>query len=116
MKKGALLFVAVLCLCNTGMAAQRKHHPWFAHSSKVSFPLVVEEAGGGGKKILASPHPQPSPPRGEGSTEGRDVVKQALRYKGTRYQYGGTTQQGLDCSGLVSRVWSDLKMKKIPRV
>jgi cell wall-associated NlpC family hydrolase len=48
--------------------------------------------------------------------KGRQVVQQALRYKGTRYQYGGTTKHGLDCSGLVARVWADLKMKKIPRV
>jgi len=43
------------------------------------------------------------------------VVRQALRYKGTRYRYGGTTKRGMDCSGLVSRVWTDLKMKRIPR-
>ena len=41
--------------------------------------------------------------------------KQALRYKGTRYKFGGTTKKGIDCSGLVTRVWEDLKMKKIPR-
>jgi len=40
----------------------------------------------------------------------------ALRYRGTHYKFGGTTKRGLDCSGLVSRVWDDLKLKKIPRV
>jgi len=43
------------------------------------------------------------------------VVQQALRYTGTRYKFGGTSKRGMDCSGLVSRVWSDLKMKKVPR-
>jgi len=47
---------------------------------------------------------------------GRQVVQQALRYRGTHYKFGGTTKRGLDCSGLVSRVWDDLKLKKIPRV
>ena len=44
------------------------------------------------------------------------VAHRALEYRGTRYRYGGTTKRGLDCSGLVNRVWEDLKMKKIPRV
>ncbi len=47
--------------------------------------------------------------------KGDQVAKQALQYKGTRYRYGGTTKRGMDCSGLVARVWADLKMKKIPR-
>jgi cell wall-associated NlpC family hydrolase len=47
--------------------------------------------------------------------KGQQVVRQALRYKGTHYKFGGTNPKGLDCSGLISRVWTDLKMKKIPR-
>src|SRR5207249_2127763 len=47
--------------------------------------------------------------------KGDVVAQQALQYQGTRYRYGGTTKHGLDCSGLVARVWADLKMKKIPR-
>jgi len=29
------------------------------------------------------------------------VVKEAEKYKGVRYKYGGTTKKGMDCSGLV---------------
>jgi len=29
------------------------------------------------------------------------VVKEALKFNGVRYKYGGTTKKGMDCSGLV---------------
>lgn len=29
------------------------------------------------------------------------IVETALEYEGTPYKYGGTTQRGMDCSGLV---------------
>lgn len=29
------------------------------------------------------------------------IIKNAKKYKGTRYKYGGTTKQGMDCSGLI---------------
>lgn len=46
---------------------------------------------------------------------GRQIVERALHYKGTRYKFGGSSKKGLDCSGLVNRVYADLKLKKIPR-
>ncbi|EDM45044.1 lipoprotein [unidentified eubacterium SCB49] len=30
-----------------------------------------------------------------------NIINEAMRYKGTRYKYGGTTKSGMDCSGLV---------------
>jgi cell wall-associated NlpC family hydrolase len=102
-KSTATLIAFVFCLeagALPAWAIQRKHHPWFSASSPrriVSRDDVQERTAGNDGK-------------------GRQVVQQALRYKGTRYQYGGTTKHGLDCSGLVARVWTDLKMKKIPRV
>jgi cell wall-associated NlpC family hydrolase len=80
-------------------ATRVAHHPWFSHSSSegdASIPVT--------KDIATSK-----------TDTGHKVVRQALKYKGTRYKFGGTTKRGLDCSGLVDRVWSDLKMKKIPR-
>jgi cell wall-associated NlpC family hydrolase len=74
-----------LTVASPASAIQRKHHPWLSFGAR-------------DKEVVGS-----------------KVVKQALRYKGTRYRFGGTTQKGMDCSGLVSRVWADLKMKKIPR-
>ena len=52
----------------------------------------------------------------EGPPQGNQVVNQALKYKGTRYRFGGTNKKGIDCSGLVARVYEDLKMKRVPRM
>ncbi|WP_067473296.1 transglycosylase SLT domain-containing protein [Actinomadura hibisca] len=51
-----------------------------------------------------------------GQVTGRDVVADARRYLGVPYAWGGTNPKvGLDCSGLVQRVYADLGIK-LPRV
>jgi len=103
----ALSCVIGLASSRNGYAIQRKHHPWFSHSSskvtETTTPDVVSES--------APKEPSSNPT----DSDGNKVVKQALRYKGTRYKFGGSSTRGVDCSGLVTRVWEDLKMKKIPR-
>jgi cell wall-associated NlpC family hydrolase len=48
-------------------------------------------------------------------TDGDDVVADAKKYLGIKYVWGGTDpSKGLDCSGLVQRVFSDLGVK-LPR-
>ena len=32
----------------------------------------------------------------------------SMRYKGTPYKYGGNTEQGMDCSGLIFRTFTEL--------
>ncbi|WP_340064615.1 C40 family peptidase [Ascidiimonas aurantiaca] len=40
------------------------------------------------------------------NTLANDVVRTALSYSGTRYKFGGTTDKGMDCSGLVFTAFS----------
>lgn len=46
---------------------------------------------------------------------GADVVADARRYLGVPYVFGGTTTSGLDCSGLVQKVFGDLGVT-VPRL
>src|SRR5689334_10839999 len=94
-----LVLIFPLLVATSGMAATTRHRPWLSRST------TAEET---------DPSAAPKSSNAQ-SDPGHKVVSQALRYKGTRYRYGGTTKHGMDCSGLVARVWSDLKMKKIPR-
>jgi cell wall-associated NlpC family hydrolase len=107
MKKAALLF-SLLFGFQAGVtgishAIQRKHKPWMmVESSAQEAGALVQE-------------PKVSSTKENKKDLGALVAHRALDYKGTRYRYGGTTKRGMDCSGLVARVWADLQMKKIPR-
>lgn len=39
------------------------------------------------------------------------LVKAAFIYEGVNYRYGGMGTEGMDCSGLICRVFSDLNVK-----
>jgi cell wall-associated NlpC family hydrolase len=52
---------------------------------------------------------------GGGAVTGADVVADAKKYLGVPYVFGGTTSSGLDCSGLVQRVYKDLGID-VPRL
>ncbi|HID05627.1 MAG TPA: LysM peptidoglycan-binding domain-containing protein [Armatimonadetes bacterium] len=41
-----------------------------------------------------------------GSALGRAIVREALRYLGVPYKYGGNSMRGIDCSALVQRVFA----------
>lgn len=43
------------------------------------------------------------------------VIEQAQQWIGTRYLYGGTTRQGVDCSALIMNVYRDGCGLKLPR-
>ncbi len=50
----------------------------------------------------------------------KDITESKLKkivnsFVGVPYKYGGTTRKGMDCSGFVWRVYSDLGQKEIPR-
>lgn len=50
-----------------------------------------------------------------GGVTGADVVADAKKYLGVPYVFGGTSASGLDCSGLVQRVFKDLGID-VPRL
>jgi cell wall-associated NlpC family hydrolase len=50
-----------------------------------------------------------------GGATGADVVADAKKYLGVPYVFGGTSASGLDCSGLVQRVFKDLGID-VPRL
>ncbi len=35
------------------------------------------------------------------------IINSALKYKGVKYRYGGTTKKGIDCSGLVNVTFAE---------
>ncbi|PQJ69281.1 C40 family peptidase [Polaribacter butkevichii] len=43
------------------------------------------------------------------------IVSNALKYKGVRYKFGGTTKKGMDCSGVV-HVAFDSENVQLPRI
>ena len=44
-----------------------------------------------------------------------ELVKEAHKWIGTRYKYGGESRKGVDCSGLVMSVYRDQTGIKLPR-
>ncbi|MET0859800.1 MAG: C40 family peptidase [Microbacterium sp.] len=50
-----------------------------------------------------------------GDASGSDVVATAKKYLGVPYVFGGEDSSGMDCSGLVQRVYADLGID-LPRV
>ncbi len=56
----------------------------------------------------------PKPEKIDGRTVVR-ILKEAERWKGTPYAYGGKTRRGTDCSGMVMTIYQDVAGIKLPR-
>jgi hypothetical protein len=92
----------------TGQA--KSAEPVVRHGGMASVPVspVVHAALSPGSLLRVEiPGPFPSPPD--------NVVRGALAYLGVPYVSGGESHQGLDCSGLVYRIFHDEAGLDLPR-
>jgi len=69
-------------------------------------------AARGEAPALPAGGPRPANP---GAATGADVAAAAQRYLGVPYVFGGEDGSGMDCSGLVQRVYADLGIE-VPRL
>ncbi|WAB81733.1 C40 family peptidase [Microcella daejeonensis] len=80
------------------------------------FAAVLARAGLAAPTAPAPAAPAlPALPPGAASAGGQAVVAGAQRYLGIPYVFGGEDTTGMDCSGLVQRVFADLGVE-VPRV
>lgn len=52
--------------------------------------------------------------RGKGSNDAEDILKDARKYIGAPYKYGGKSSSGVDCSGLMCMIFEENQLK-LPR-
>lgn len=65
--------------------------------------------------VAAPPAPAPQASGGAGQVTGLQVANQARTWLGVPYRFGGTTRQGVDCSGFTFALYRTLGIN-IPRV
>lgn len=65
-------------------------------------------------EAVESPTPAPQAPPASNSSIGSRIVAEAMKYRGYRYVYGGTSPSGFDCSGFTSYVYRQVGIS-LPR-
>jgi len=83
-------------------------------STAEAFASMLARAGVAAPAPASTPTPPPLP-AGAASAGGAAVVANAQRYLGVPYVLGGEDASGMDCSGLVQRVFADMGIT-VPRV
>jgi cell wall-associated NlpC family hydrolase len=96
------------CLFMDAQAIKTAHRPWGARRKASSLDLVESNM-----KTIDSVTRHHG--HAKHAVKGDRIVKQAIRYEGTRYKFGGDSKsKGFDCSGLVRRIYNDLNIDKLP--
>jgi cell wall-associated NlpC family hydrolase len=54
-------------------------------------------------------------PTAEVHVQQNDWVQAAANWKGVPYRLGGTTREGIDCSGLVQQLYREVRHLEVPR-
>jgi len=86
------------------------HRPWGAsRSSELSAPALESD-----RTSLKTSTSRSLKATSHSARRGEQIAQQAVSYKGSRYRFGGDSKRGMDCSGLVRRVYDDLNLKKLP--
>lgn len=67
------------------------------------------------RKPVPSTKPTYSRPANSATTEIPEVIQVARTYTGTPYRSGGNDKSGIDCSGLICSVYSEIGVK-VPRI
>jgi cell wall-associated NlpC family hydrolase len=82
----------------------------------VTKPVKGKKPAGSNKPSnTPKPSPEnPAPPATVGSKEVQTVIQTAKSFVGTPYKFGGTSPQGMDCSGLVLVSYQSIH-KNLPR-
>ena len=94
------------------MAIVRKPYRWTLIMAGIAAAVLM--AGCGGPSSVDRPSGEPGETRGTSKDTGKTAVKMAEEFLGTRYRNGGTTRDGVDCSGLTFAVYRRLGVK-LPR-
>jgi cell wall-associated NlpC family hydrolase len=108
-------------------AAHTHHHPWGYHGPESETPIRTKKTQSSAAPVVlktaqaTKPAPsldliEPDEDSEPSDNAGRNLASRALAYKGTRYKFGGSSKKGMDCSGLVARIYADLRMHRVPRV
>lgn len=88
-------FIAAIALILNGCSSQKS---------------VTKPSGRNEPKISQIEHPVSTT-----SAKKSELVKEARKWIGTKYQYGGHTRSGTDCSGLVMELFLKVYDLKLPR-
>lgn len=93
-KLASFLVITLLVSCGSSKKINSSNK-----ERKISVAAAHQERTGVSPAIKEST--SPDTPKNKTSTRADDIINTALTFSGVRYKFGGTTNKGMDCSGLL---------------